>query len=497
MDNESLFLYGIVLMSWVEYLWNFYLTYRQRRVLTSSHTVPSELSNILTEETFCKAKAYNLDNITFGIIHSLYDSILSTLMIVLFLMPYFWKVSTGLSEKIGYGESEIIISIIFMLILNTVNIFISTPFQVYHTFVIEERHGFNKQTPLFFIKDALKAFALTQVLIVIVTSPTVYIVKAGGKYFFVYLWIFVLIFTLFFMTIYPDIIAPLFDKYTPLEDGELKSKIEQLAASVNFPLTKIYVVEGSKRSAHSNAYFYGFYKNKRIVLFDTLLKDYKTKQDDDRSTTITTTTEQNEDHNTAAITESIANASDTESISSTVESSIEPIVRTADRCENVQSSKSNKTTGCTDDEVLAVLAHELGHWKKNHVLFQMIISEINLFFLFVLFSYLYEYDFIYRAFGFYDVKPVLMGMLIIIQFIFTPYHFLFQLFATVITRKFEFQADDFATSLGKGDYLKKSLIKLNQDNLGFPIYDWLYSMFNHSHPPLLERIRAINEKKLM
>lgn len=113
------------------------------------------------------------------------------------------------------------------------------------------------------------------------------------------------------------------------------------------------------------------------MLFDTLLKDYKTKQDDDRSTTITTTTEQNEDHNTAAITESIANASDTESISSTVESSIEPIIRTADRCENVQSSKSNKTTGCTDDEVLAVLAHELGHWKKNHVLFQMIISEVS------------------------------------------------------------------------------------------------------------------------
>lgn len=109
------------------------------------------------------------------------------------------------------------------------------------------------------------------------------------------------------------------------------------------------------------------------------------------------------------------------------------------------------------------------------------------------FSFLFQYDVIYKAFGFYDTQPVIIGLLIIVQFIFTPYHFILSFLMTLLSRKYEFEADSFAKRLGKAEYLRRSLIKLNQDNLGFPVYDWLYSMFNHSHPPLLERLDALNK----
>lgn len=144
----------------------------------------------------------------------------------------------------------------------------------------------------------------------------IWIVKNGGDYFFVYLWIVSVVVSLFMMILYPEVIAPLFDKYTPLPDGELKKKIEELAASLKFPLYKLFVVEGSKRSSHSNAYLYGFHKHKRIVLFDTLIKGYCKKDDED-----------------------------------------------ADK-------------GCETNEILAVLAHELGHWKHSHTLKGFLFGQV-------------------------------------------------------------------------------------------------------------------------
>lgn len=149
-------------------------------------------------------------------------------------------------------------------------------------------------------------------------SGVIWIVKNGGDYFFFYLWAFSVLVTLFMMIIYPEVIAPLFDKYTPLPEGDLKQKIEALAASLNFPLYKLYLVEGSKRSSHSNAYMYGFYKHKRIVLFDTLVKEYYKPDKDD----------------------------------------------------------AKKDIGCETDEVLGVLAHELAHWKFNHTLKGFLLSQV-------------------------------------------------------------------------------------------------------------------------
>lgn len=255
--------------------------------------------------------------------------------------------------------------------------------------------------------------------------------------------------TLFLMTVYPDFIAPLFDKYTPMPEGELKAGIEKLAASISFPLYKLFVVEGSKRSSHSNAYFYGFYKFKRIVLFDTLLEEEERKK----------------------------------------------LVTDEKEKEEITDDKgdSKKSTGCNNEEILAVLGHELGHWKLNHVLKNIVIGQVQIFLMFALFAYLSKSDPLYQAFGFSDSKPVLIGLMIVLQYITAPYSAVVGFLMSVLSRHFEFQADEFAANLGRSVPLKSALVKLNNDNLGFPIYDWLYSAWNHSHPPLLERIDALKK----
>ncbi|CAG2161795.1 unnamed protein product [Oppiella nova] len=252
------------------------------------------------------------------------------------------------------------------------------------------------------------------------------------------------------MTVYADYIAPLFDKFTPLPDGELKAQIERLAQSIDFPLKKLFVVEGSKRSSHSNAYFYGFHKNKRIVLFDTLIEDFHKKEEE---------------------------KSDESEVQSSGDS----------------AKKEHKKVGCNNDEILAVLAHELGHWKLNHILKNLVIAQTNLFLCFMVFALLYQNQVLYDAFGFHKTRPVFIGIFIIFQYIFSPYNEILSFLMTCLGRRFEFAADAFAKHLNRTADLRSALIKLNKDNLGFPLYDWLYSSWYHSHPPLLERIRALGK----
>ncbi|XP_050788302.1 CAAX prenyl protease 1 homolog isoform X2 [Gopherus flavomarginatus] len=254
------------------------------------------------------------------------------------------------------------------------------------------------------------------------------------------------------VTIYADYIAPLFDKFIPLPEGELKQAIETMAKSIDFPLTKVYVVEGSKRSSHSNAYFYGFFKNKRIVLFDTLLEDYSAL---------------NKDH---------PEGEDGED-------------------DDSKSKVKSKKQGCKNEEVLAVLGHELGHWKLGHTIKNIVISQMNSFLCFFLFAVLIGQKELFAAFGFYETQPTLIGLMIIFQFIFSPYNEVLSFCLTVLSRRFEFQADAFAKELGKAKDLYSALIKLNKDNLGFPVSDWIFSMWHYSHPPLLERLQALKDAK--
>jgi STE24 endopeptidase len=211
--------------------------------------------------------------------------------------------------------------------------------QLYSNFVVEERHGFNKLTLTTFITDIFKTLFLTAVVAMPVLAGFLKVINWAGENFTFYVFIFMVVFQLFFIIIFPIFIQPFFNKFTPLEQGSLKSKIDGLASKLSFPLTKIFVVDGSKRSNHSNAYFFGFFRNKRIVLFDTLI-------------------EKN-----------------------------------------------------TEDEIEAVLAHELGHWFYSHTFQNLIIAQMHFFAMFYVFSVVINVSSMYTQFGF-DTKPVIVGFLL-------------------------------------------------------------------------------------
>jgi len=444
--------WGVLAFMWVEFLWECYIGSRQRSVYNTVTTVPSELSSFLDTDTFTKARLYALEKSKFGSVQGFFSQIISTLLLWCLGYKVFWGWAETTATTLGLGgtNSEIPISLLFTFYMSVFSTVTNLPFSVYSTFVVEERHGFNKQTPGFFAVDQIKKFAVSQIIQTPILAGVIKIVLWGGDYFFVYLWVFAVLMTLFLMTIYPDLIAPLFDKYTPMPEGDLKTEIETLAASISFPLYKLYVVEGSKRSSHSNAYFYGFFKFKRIVLFDTLLEEsernkLKTEEDINKEEKVKT--------------------------------------------------EEKKAIGCNNKEIVAVLGHELGHWSLNHVLKNIIIGQVQIFLMFALFAYLSKSSPLYQAFGFQDSQPVLIGLMIVLQYITAPYSALIGFLMSVLSRTFEFQADQFAAKLGHAEDLVSALVKLNNDNLGFPVYDWLYSAWHHSHPPLLQRIKALKKSQ--
>lgn len=435
--------------------------------------VPSALEGVLDEETFEKARLYQIDKSNFGFWSGLYSQVESTVILLVNGLPFLWAVSGKIISRYGFGpEHEITQSVVFTLLAMLFSTVTSMPWSVYSTFVIEQRHGFNKQTPGFFLKDQIKKFIVMSLILLPITAALIFIIKAGGDYFFIYAWLFTFGMSLVLITVYADYIAPLFDKFTPLPEGELRTKIENLAASIDFPLKKLFVVEGSKRSSHSNAYFYGFFKNKRIVLFDTLLADYTPVN-----------TEEGKGEATAEEQEGASKPSGDES-------DLDAASEEEKKSEKKKEEKKKK--GCNNAEVLAVLGHELGHWYLSHTVKNLIISQVNTFLCFLVFGLLINKAVLYQAFGFTS-QPTLIGLLIIFQFIFAPYNELLSFCMTVLSRRFEFQADAFAKSMHFAEKLKSALIKLNQDNLGFPLTDWLYSAWHYSHPPLLERLKALDK----
>lgn len=435
-------LYSILGFLIFENLVELYLTYRQLRVYKTSKKVPEEIKDALKEETFEKARLYGIDKAEFEIFKSVIcDIIIVSVELYCGFVAYLWNEAIVYTGRFHLNPAnEIHVSCIFLLIVNVIGIFKDLPFSVYSTFVLEEKHGFNKQTASFFIKDQLKAFAVGQAISIPIVACIVWIVQIGGEYFFIWLWGFVGVISMLLITFYPVYIAPLFDKFRPLEEGKLRNSIEELAASLSFPIGQLLVVEGSKRSHHSNAYFTGLWGVKRIVLFDTLLLN-KGLPDD-----------------------------------STL-------------------AEDEKGKGCTDEEVLAVLAHELGHWKLGHMTKNIVIMQVQLFIIFMLFSYLFKFDALYQAVGFTNGKqPIIVGFLVVIMYVLAPFNTVVSFGMTLLSRKFEYQADAFAKQLGFATDLCKSLIKLHIDNLGFPVYDYWYSSWNHSHPTLLQRMSRLKDE---
>lgn len=402
------------------YIFETYLDSRQHAALKLPN-LPRTLEGVISQEKFEKSRAYSLDKSNFHFVHEFVTILMDSAILFFGILPWFWKKSGSFLLVAGLNaENEILHTLAFLAGVTIWSQITDLPFSLYSTFVIEARHGFNKQTIWIFFRDLIKGMIIAIILAPPIVSAIIIIVQKGGPYLAIYLWAFMFVLSLVMMTIYPVLIAPLFNKFTPLPEGQLREKIEKLAASLKFPLKKLFVVDGSTRSSHSNAYMYGFFKNKRIVLYDTLINQCK-----------------------------------------------------------------------DDEEIVAVLAHELGHWKLNHTMYSFIAVQILTLLQFGGYALVRNSTDLFRSFGF-DTQPVLIG-LIIFQHTVIPLQHLVSFCLNLVSRSFEFQADAFAKKLGYSSPLRAALVKLQEENLSAMNTDPWYSAYHYSHPPLVERLDALDE----
>ncbi|KAL7795336.1 myosin-like coiled-coil domain-containing protein [Trichoderma ceciliae] len=398
------------------------LTFRQYRVLQLPKP-PAVLAKEVSQDTFDKSQAYGRAKAQFSVVSGLWGQIANFAFIKLDVMPKLWSWTGDLLLKYAPARftGEISHSIVFVFAFMFIQQALSLPTRVYSTFVLEEKFGFNKQTPGLFISDMVKTNLLTAVLMPPVLAGFLKIIQKTGSQFVFYTWVFTAGLQLLMTTLYPTFIQPLFNKLSPLEDGELKTSVNELAAQFNFPLHELYVIDGSKRSAHSNAFFYGLPWKKHIVIYDTLLDKSDPK------------------------------------------------------------------------EVLAILAHELGHWKLGHTTSLFGISQAHLLYVFSLFSVFINNRSLYSSFGFHNEHPIIIGFLLFSDAL-SPMDTVIQFLLHVVSRTFEFQADAFANSLGMRAELATSLIKLHVQNLSSMDADWMYASYHFSHPHLSERLKALDWK---
>jgi STE24 endopeptidase len=339
------------------FLIEIYLDFRQYLKFSNNKGIPKELKDHVKGETFTKAIAYRKDLFAFKIIEAIFSFVFSITFLVCGYLPYLWDVAVHMAnyfQIVGDSHSplynEVVITWLFLMIFTIIDTVTNLPFSLYSTFVIEEKHGFNKTTLALYFQDKLMSLGLMIGFSIPLLPAMIWIIRKGGPHFYFYIWLFLCIVSVILMTIYPVLIAPLFNKYTKLEEGEVKTAIEDLAKSVDFPLTNLFSVDGSKRSAHSNAYFYGFFKNKRIVLYDTLLKQVDI------------------------------------------------------------------------EELLAILGHEIGHWKLWHTIQGFLISQVYTFILFWTFSFVQSTPPLFLSFGFayHDPMPIFIGLILFTQTFWGP-----------------------------------------------------------------------------
>ena len=339
-----------------------------------------ELEKIVDQETLTKSRLYSIDKARFNFLHAIYSQVLLSLLLVYQAYPYAWNLSRQILQHYGYhGDYELAQTLLLISLSTLFFAVLEQPWSLYRNFVIEERHGFNKYTLSFYLKDLLKKFIVEQAIMLPVTAIAYHIIRIGGDFFFIYLWAFCTLFVLFFLTVYPDFIAPLFDTFIPLPESDLKTNIEKLAASIKYPLARLFVVHGSKRSSHSNAYMYGMFNKKTVVLYDTLID--KSVMD----------------------------------LSGLFEKDGQ---KDGEKTEDKPDEK--EVEGGTTDEILAVLGHEFGHWKLSHLPRRVVLNQAILFITIAIFSLLYQNKKVYAAFGFFDERPIIIGLSLIFEYIFEP-----------------------------------------------------------------------------
>ena len=257
-----------------------YIEFRQYKRISSNRPLPKKLKDLdIDEEKYKQSNIYTKAKLEYNFIETTFSTLLETLLYIFNYYPFIWEISRKIAFKLNFNpNNEYILCYIYMIIEYIRGTIIDIPFNLYKTFILEEKFGFNKTTMKTFITDIIKKLLLSIIFLPLITNILIFAIIKGGKYFYIIAEITCLCLVFIFMWAYPNLIAPLFNKFTELEKGEIREKIELMAKKVDYPLKKIYVVDESIRSAHSNAYLYGIGKNKRIVLFDTLIKTLQSSE---------------------------------------------------------------------------------------------------------------------------------------------------------------------------------------------------------------------------
>lgn len=269
----------IIGFSVAQYVFEGFLGIRQYRILQKTKP-PAVLQHEVSQEVFDKSQAYGRAKAKFALFNGLYGQIQNIAFYQFDILPKLWSWSGSLLLRFAPARfsGEISQSIVFILVFIVLQQVVSLPSNIYQTFVLEEKFGFNKQTPKLFVTDMIKSNLLAVVLTPPILSGFLAIIQKTGSSFFYYLWAFGAFLQVFMITIYPIAILPLFNKLSPLEEGKLKTDVEDLAKKLKFPLHELHVIDGSKRSAHSNAYFFGLPWKKHIVIYDTLIEKSETEE---------------------------------------------------------------------------------------------------------------------------------------------------------------------------------------------------------------------------
>ncbi len=374
--------------------------------------IPDFLKDVYSENRYRTFIAYKKETYHFSVIKSTLDlAVILAMLVVGFAFVDSWLRL--------FVSNEILLSLLFLGVIGLASDFLSLPFEAYETFVIEQKYGFNKTTLKTFILDKLRLYMLVCLIGLPILYSIIWLYGKFGADFWWLAWIVISFFSILISLLYSNIIVPVFNKQTPLEEGELRDKIRLLSKETDFKLENIYVIDASERSTKSNAYFTGLGSKKRIVLYDTLI----------------------------------------ETIS--------------------------------QNEILSILAHEIGHYKKKHTLKGLIASLLQTGFLLFLFSLIVESSAIYESL---NLEPGFHIGMIIFIILYSPVSFLLSIFFNYFSRRHEFEADSYAVGYNLGPSLIKALKSLTSNNLSdLNPNPWFVKVY-YSHPTLLQRIVSISKK---
>lgn len=407
--EPAIILYAIIGITVLSYLFNEILDLLNLKA--QRRDLPDEIASFYDKEKYLKSLDYQREKTHFGFITSAFSFVLSLLMLI---FGGFGMLDGFLRPLLS---NEIVLALVFFGTLTVVSDILTLPFQWHSIFVIEEKFGFNKTTVKTFITDKLKGYVLGAVIGGALVSALIYLIEKIGTGFWIWFGIIAAVFILLVNMFYTSLLLPLFNKLTPLQDGELKTAIEAFAKKVKFPLDNIYIMDGSKRSKKANAFFSGIGKKKKIVLYDTLINNH------------------------------------------------------------------------TTDELVAVLAHEVGHFKKKHIVWSYVFSIVQVFFILFVLSLMVFNANLSLALG--GSQQAIHLNLLAFGILFSPISGITGLLMSLYSRRNEFEADAYAKETYDGKALANALKKLSVDSLSNLYPHPAYVFFHYSHPPLLKRLEAI------